>query len=260
MSVSSMSLSNGLHNQQPPTLCCQCAMCVSECLPQRMKVPSDYWKGCHCIFTHLLDSKEYQSLHDIFLFEYNSDLFNQHLLSYCVFIARISPFFIHVHPLSAFCLPSHRVLFAHISFFDKSFHFCCHGYYPADSTLPPGSAMVTAQPSGAFAHAQCAVPLDPISYFNGPNKRARDIRKMATALVVSAPPHTTRFPTTRFSAVWKENGTDLWQRYLFNIIDGLCRIFLSHVVTSPNGGWGCLRRPQQHQVSITTPTVTSVAF
>lgn len=109
-----------------------------------------------------------------------------------------------------------------------------------------------------FAHAQCAVPLDPISYFNEPNKRERDIRKMATALVVSAPQRIPKFTTTRFSAVWKENGTDLWQRYVFNVIDGLWRNFLSHAATSPMVG--SLRRPQQHQVSITTLTMTSVAF
>lgn len=212
MSVSSMSPLKRSPQSAAPTLCCQ----VNVRLPQRKKVasgrqgfpsafgtwsileilinlPSDYWKGCHCSFTHLFWLKGISKSTWYILIEYNSDLLNQHLLSDCIFIARISPSFINVHPWRVFCLPSHRVLSAHISLFYKSFHFCCHGYYPADSTLPPCSAMVTAQLASAFAHAQCAVLLDPISYFNGPNKRARDIRKMATALVVSAPQHIPRF-------------------------------------------------------------------
>lgn len=52
---------------------------------------------------------------------------------------------------------------------------------------------------GLQAHAHCAVPLGPISYFNRPNKRVRDIRNMATALAVSGPRHITEFATTRFS-------------------------------------------------------------
>lgn len=66
------------------------------------------------------------------------------------------------------------------------------------------------QPLCRHAHAQCALPHDPISYFNRPNKRERDIRKMATALVVSVPQHIPEFATRRFSTF-----THLRQRYIF---------------------------------------------
>lgn len=68
-------------------------------------------------------------------------------------------------------------------------------YHRVDVTAATTSALTPVQPwwwpsrDNPCAHAQCRVSLDPISYFNGPNKRERDIRKMATALVVSVPLH-----------------------------------------------------------------------